>query len=640
MKLKTKLQLLVAVVVVAMAFLQGAAWFTLRAEHRAEEFTQVTEAIDRVLLNMRRHEKDFEVRKDDASLQAWTVLADDAARLIAEARQKALALGYDSMDARLEASAAGLTDYTAAFKRIVQATRAVGVTPETGLLGELRASIHAAEQIFLKADNDGLAKDMLMLRRNEKDFLARLDEKYVKTFEQNLAELSARTAASTLAPQAKAEAAQRIETYRADFLAVAAKLREIGLTPEAGLRGELRKSAHSIEQQVAAMTADGRATAAASSERMVWIAAILSIGASLAICGWLLHFSSGLSRRVTAITGCMGELSRGNYDAEVPPPSPDELGVMVQAVADWRDAAAERRRMAEAEKQAMAERLAAQTRRGEATERFSAAIVDLLASVKRSIEDMHDAADVLSGNAERSSTQSATVSAATQQANSSIQAVASAATELHASIDEIARHVERSTAIAQDAAREAETATTRITGLAEAVNRIGEIVNLINDIAGQTNLLALNATIESARAGEAGKGFAVVANEVKHLAGQTARATGDIASQIADIQAQTRGAVEAINGVAGIIVQMNSLSTVVAGAVEEQGAATAEIARSVEHASTGTHEVAENIDGVANSAAETGRMAQNVLDAASRLIEQSSGLERAVTTFVAEIRAS
>jgi methyl-accepting chemotaxis protein len=177
-------------------------------------------------------------------------------------------------------------------------------------------------------------------------------------------------------------------------------------------------------------------------------------------------------------------------------------------------------------------------------------------------------------------------------------------------------------------------------GLAKSAQKIGDVVNLINEIASQTNLLALNATIEAARAGEAGKGFAVVASEVKSLATQTAKATEEIGAQIADIQSSTTAAVDAIGGISSVIGEINTITTTIASAVEQQGAATQEIARNVQQAAQGTNEVSSNIGGVTEAAASTGAAANQVLSASGELSQQSETLRSKVETFLAGVKAA
>ena len=242
---------------------------------------------------------------------------------------------------------------------------------------------------------------------------------------------------------------------------------------------------------------------------------------------------------------------------------------------------------------------------------FEANIKAVVQTVSSASTELESTAGSMASTAEEASIQSATV--------------ASAAEELSSSISEITRQVTRSATIASEAVEEAERSNTMVQGLAEAANKIGEVVNLINDIASQTNLLALNATIEAARAGEAGKGFAAVAAEVKNLANQTARATNEIAGQINAIQEATQGAVRAIEGIGGTIKEISEIATTISSAVEEQSAA--------------TQEVTSIIDGVTTASSETGQAAGQVLEAAKELSHQSEHLAAEVDEFLVEIRA-
>lgn len=271
---------------------------------------------------------------------------------------------------------------------------------------------------------------------------------------------------------------------------------------------------------------------------------------------------------------------------------------------------------------------------------FDSRMRSVLDGVGSSAKSLESAAHELAGSSDRSTRQAAAVAAASEEASTNVQAVAASTEELTSSIREIGRQVSESTRITGLAVDQAGRSGASIESLAQATQRIGDVVDLINTIAGQTNLLALNATIEAARAGEAGRGFAVVASEVKALAEQTARATGEIAQQISSIQAATRESVETIHQIGSTIASVNEIATAIAAAVEEQGVATSEIARNVQEAARGTQEVSGNIGGVSQAANATGETASQLLNASSDLSRQASDLRSEVEGFFAAIKAA
>jgi methyl-accepting chemotaxis protein len=266
--------------------------------------------------------------------------------------------------------------------------------------------------------------------------------------------------------------------------------------------------------------------------------------------------------------------------------------------------------------------------------------IDEIAAAVASAGEMQSTSQAMSATAEETGRQATAVAAASEQASANVQTVASAAEELATSIREIAGQIGRSATMTREAAAQAGRTQGEVRNLAEAAEKIGAVVDLINDIAAQTNLLALNATIEAARAGDAGKGFAVVASEVKSLANQTAKATEEIAAQISAVRGEIGGTVGAIEGIAGTVRQIDEIAAAVAAAVEQQEAATSEIARNVEEAARGTQEVTSNIAGVTQAAGDTGASAAQVLDAARVLSEQSAAMRRAVETFLGEVKAA
>jgi methyl-accepting chemotaxis protein len=284
------------------------------------------------------------------------------------------------------------------------------------------------------------------------------------------------------------------------------------------------------------------------------------------------------------------------------------------------------------------ERERRQTKVAAAIKTFDGEMKQALDTFGASAKKMEGTANTLSHSAEEVTRRTTTVAAASEEASVNVQTVASAAEELSSSVVEISRQVAESTRITGEAVDQANRTNLTVQGLSEAAVKIGDVVKLIADIASQTNLLALNATIEAARAGEAGKGFAVVAAEVKNLANQTGRATGDITQQINAIQDATKESVSAIKAIAETISRVNEIATAISAAVEEQGAATQEIARNVSEASMGTQEVSSNIVGVNQSVDETRRVAKDALGAAEDMSRQSDRLRTQVQGFFTNIR--
>ena len=282
-------------------------------------------------------------------------------------------------------------------------------------------------------------------------------------------------------------------------------------------------------------------------------------------------------------------------------------------------------------------RVTAQARLADRFESEVGAVIDGLAAEAARVEE---AARRLSAAAAESGREAATVAEAAQGASAEVQAVAAAAEEMAASVAEISRRVAEAAAVATRAVEEARSTDGTVQGLAEEAARIGDVVRLIGDIAGQTNLLALNATIEAARAGDAGKGFAVVASEVKNLAGQTAKATEEIAARIAGMQGRTQQAVEAIRALGATIQQTSEIATAIAAAVEEQGAVTRDIARSAGQVANGTDTVSRRIGGIRKGAADTGEAAGGLLTASEGLSRGTEALKAQAAGFLAAVRSA
>jgi methyl-accepting chemotaxis protein len=398
-------------------------------------------------------------------------------------------------------------------------------------------------------------------------------------------------------------------------------------------------------QQLAALTADGAAEATERANatydlviQLLLAGCLLALAVGVAAAVWL---DRSTARPLAAIGARMRALGEGDRESPVPATGrQDEVGAMAQALEGFRQAALERERMAaaaaaeQAARQARAERIEALVRR------FEADAEAALKAVAAASGDLEGTAREMQGTARDGTGRAQSLAAAAEQASANVQTVAASAEEMTASIAEVARQVGESARVARQAADDARATDAAVASLAEAAGRIGDVVRLISGIAGQTNLLALNATIEAARAGEAGKGFAVVASEVKQLASQTARATEEIGTQIATMQAETTRAVEAIRAIARTIEGMDGLTAQVAAAAEQQSAAVQEIGRAVSEAAAGTAEVSRHATGVTAGAERTGAAANQVGTASEALAHRATALRGQVDEFLAGIRAA
>jgi methyl-accepting chemotaxis protein len=391
-------------------------------------------------------------------------------------------------------------------------------------------------------------------------------------------------------------------------------------------------------------TADQEATneAAKSTSNLIINCAVLFASVGLALLSFWVAFSRIL-RPLFALTGAMEELASGNFEVVLPGLGrKDEIGEMAQAVETFK-VKAEQKARDEAEAKMRQDRIVAQQRKADMVKMaddFESAVGEIIETVSSASNELEASAGSLTSTAVRSQELAIVVAAASEEASTNVQSVASATEELTSSVNEISRQVQESARMANEAVGQARKTNDRVGELSKAAARIGDVVELINTIAGQTNLLALNATIEAARAGEAGRGFAVVASEVKALAEQTAKATGEIGLQVSGIQAATQDSVEAIKEISGAIERLSEISSTIAAAVEEQGAATQEISRNVQQAALGTTQVSSNIADVQRGASETGSASSQVLSAAQSLSGDSNRLKLEVGKFLHTVRAA
>ncbi|PIT03839.1 chemotaxis protein [Bradyrhizobium nitroreducens] len=368
----------------------------------------------------------------------------------------------------------------------------------------------------------------------------------------------------------------------------------------------------------------------------VILGAAVLIGIALSV-----YLVRDVSSGIASITEPMQALGKGDLSADVPHRGEKtEIGAMADVLQIFKEALIAKKAADEAAAADAEAKIERGRRVDNITREFETMIGEIVQTVSSASTQLEASASTLTSTAERSQRLATTVAGASEEASTNVQSVASATEEMASSVGEISRQVQESARMAGDAVGQARATTERVSELSKAASRIGDVVELINTIAGQTNLLALNATIEAARAGEAGRGFAVVASEVKALAEQTAKATGEIGQQISGIQAATNDSVGAIKEISSTIERLSEISSAIAAAVEEQGAATQEIARNVQQAAQGTQQVSSNITDVQRGATETGTASSQVLSAAQMLSNDSGRLKNEVGRFLTNVRAA
>lgn len=368
------------------------------------------------------------------------------------------------------------------------------------------------------------------------------------------------------------------------------------------------------------------------------VAVLFGLGLTVAI---IVTIVRGITGPVTRLTTVMTRLAAGDAGVIVDDlHRRDEIGAMAAAVAIFKDNKIEADRLALATRREQEAKESRRLAMDRLTAEFGAGVGEILAVVGQAADTMATTAEQLSRGAGTTTRRTTDAATAADLAARNVGEVAAATDQLTHSIQAIVQEVGRSSTISRDAVNRAREADGLVAGLADAVQRIGEVTVLIHQIASQTNLLALNATIEAARAGEAGKGFAVVASEVKGLADRTARATDEITAQIAAVQGSTGLAVAAIQTIGTTIAEMDRIAAAVAAAVEQQSMAVRTIGTNLAAAADGTRAVSANVGGVVEASRETGRSADSVRLASDALISQSRHLREHTERFLAGVRTA
>jgi methyl-accepting chemotaxis protein len=619
-----------------------------RYRQGAENARQISQQASRFALHFleaRRAEKDFLLELKAGHIDRHREVSAKIAADLDSVRQLATQAGHTAIAEKASVVRRGLDTYAKNIGELMETRIKLGLDEKSGLEGELRKSVHAIESRLKEFDDPFLTSTMLMMRRHEKDFIMRRDPRYVEEMKKRAAEFSKTISDGVLPPEGKADISAKLATYQRDFSAWVAGAQAAANAQKgaAAAYAQIEPEIATIQATAERIRAERDAAEAASRAdtntqmRIAIVLIVLGVGAAAYLIG------RGVSRQLRALAAAMKELATGNFEVVLPGLGRrDEIGDIAGAIEAFKVKAVEKAR-GEAEAEERQARAAREQRRGEMSrlaDTFDQTVGGIADTISSAATELEASAKSLTDTAEATQQLSSLVAEASEEASASVQSVASATEQLTASVREISRQVDDSRKIAADAVRQAGETDARIGELSQAAGRIGDVVKLITAIAEQTNLLALNATIEAARAGDAGRGFAVVAAEVKTLAMQTAKATDEISSQIAGMQAATRDSVGAIKQIGATIGRISDIAGTISAAVQQQGSATQEIARNVLGAAQSTQQVAGNIAEVNRGAGETGSASTQLLASAQSLAEEGSRLRTEVDKLLTTVRAA
>jgi methyl-accepting chemotaxis protein len=550
----------------------------------------------------------------------------------------------------LEAIARTFARLQGNFHELTVEFEQLGVDNDTGIRAKLRRAAAEVERV-INLDMSWLAEltarelieSLLSMRRHEAAYM--LDRNFAdrKAFGEELDEFNKTIDGVVAAEVLKVQVRQTVRDYAGAFESWIAADNEItsrvaGIDSDAQFlirRADDNVSRSNEQRMLAGKTLNLSQTLTRNIIIFVGLAAVIfGLGFGLWIGG-------SITRPLNGLAEMMNRLASGDTSAKIPATqAQDELGAMARSVVVFRDTMIERERLSMTQTETTRAREQRAETIGVIIARFEKSVDQALAKVREAAQRLEAAAGKLNGAADLVSAEARAAENRVGVASENVTTAASSVEELAASIAGIAEQASRSTEVATRAVNEARRTAGTMAELGEAATRIGEVVGLIQAIAGQTNLLALNATIEAARAGAAGKGFAVVASEVKSLAGQTSKATEEIASQVGAIQSAVADAAQAIEHVNGIIADMSGIAATVAATVEEQNQAVTNIAEGVHRASGEAHRGSEAMSRVAGATTGARATASDVKSLADTLAEEAENLDGEVRRFLADVQAA
>ncbi|WIW50225.1 HAMP domain-containing methyl-accepting chemotaxis protein (plasmid) [Bradyrhizobium sp. 62B] len=607
----------------------------------SNEFRARVASLSQGFLQSRQIASEFLRKPSEVSIKSQAENHERQLADLTSVEQFAAALSDDDPLKQTIALRPDINLYATRFQNVIAAQRNLGFDEDDGFQGKLRKAVHSVEQRLTELNQPRLMILMLMMRRHEKDFILRGEERYGDQLMDREAEFEAALAHGDQSTEVTSEILELIRAYKSSF--VSFMVTQQALSDQVDDLGQIYDRVRPALVKIMA-AAEERSQAAEIRAEEIRLTLIWVIDLSTILVGLIaLLFGRRIANTVASMAMAMRQLGAGRFDVVLPGLGrQDELGEMAEAVEMFKRKAHEKA-VAELDAKAAQDRAAAELRKADIARlagEFESAVGKVIETVSSASSELEASARSLTGTADHGRQLSVEVASSSGQVSANVQRLAAATDEMAETIANVGRQIEQVAKMAQQAVRKAELSDQRISDLAIAAERIGSVVQLIATIAHQTNLLALNATIEAARAGDRGRGFAVVAQEVKSLATQTAQATVEISQHIGGIQAATSEHVGAISEIGVIIGRVAAIASTVVDTIGKQETTSQNIALNVQEAAARTSLVAASAGEVSNGAKETGEASMQVLTSAELLSEESSRLKHELNEFLARIQTA